>query len=267
MDYLFFALLAGGLACGPFWAYDRWVYSKKRVIFGSTPWGIKRLAPWFPMLACACAVKAFALEPFQIPSISMRPTLAPGSMVVASKWDYNVWLPFEPAPRWRTFEPRRGEVAMFIYPVDGKTVFVKRIIGLPGDEIGVDEDGAVWINGDPLRRKLAHSCASSPEPSERGVCHEEWRESWGEASWSVLRQSDRAALGARPEASMDGCAKSGGTGRLVCRVPAGSYFMLGDNRDDSLDSRYWGSVPRDHLMGRALVAFAFSSLSTSGMVR
>lgn len=269
MDYLFVVLWAGTVLCGPFWAYERWVYSKKRVIFGSIPWGIRRLAPWFPLLVLGCVVKVAAIEPFQIPSISMRPTLAPGSVVLASKWDYNIWLPFQEAPQWKTLEPRRGDVVLFLYPVDGKTVFVKRLIGLPGDLIGIDANGALWVNGEPMRRKLVARCEQTKEPSELGACHEQWSESWGDRSWSVWQagRSDRMdptkVLVDRP---LQGCEKKS-AGRLECAVPQGSYFMLGDNRDDSLDSRYWGAVPRASLIGKAQAALSFSSLGTSGLVR
>lgn len=266
MDYLLIALLASSVLCCPFWAYERWVYSKKRVIFGSTPWGIKRLAPWFPVFALACLCKVALVEPFQVPSISMRPTLSPGSVVLASKWDYNLWLPFADAPSWATFEPKRGDVALFIYPVDGRTVFVKRIMGLPGDAVEIDSEGAVWINGQPVRRALEAKCQTAGEPSEREDCHEQWSESWGDRSWTVWRKAKAADSKASAAPEPAGCQKSR-QGRLSCPVPQGSYFAMGDNRDDSLDSRYWGAVPRSHLIGRAIASFSFSSIATSGLIK
>lgn len=266
MDYLLAGLLAASVLTGPFWAYERWVFSKKRVIYGATPWCIKRLAPWFPLLACACAVKMWAFEPFQIPSISMRPTLAPGSVTVASKWDYNLWPPFASAP-WRALgRPERGDVALFVYPQDGKTVFVKRVLGLPGDTVGIEPDGSVRINGEAVRRRLVSECQSTQQLSDRGECHERWVESWGEKTWSVWRRAPRAGEPAREEPPSDICQRSKSR-RWVCKVPEDSYFVLGDNREDSLDSRFWGAVPRENLIGRARVAFSFSDLSASGRVR
>ena len=270
MDYLLLACISASVLCGPFWAYDRWVYSKKRVIFGSTPWGIKRLAPWFPLLLIISILKMAFFEPFQVPSNSMRPTLIPGSVIIASKWDYNIWLPFR-KQRWKnTFDPSRGDVALFIYPVDEKTVFVKRIIGLPGDTVTIDPAGAVYINDEPLHRKLSNSCKTSGEPSEKEICHEQWLESWGDHTWSVWQKPQKESLKKEDKISseieMMGCEKIK-SGLLKCSVSAEHYFVLGDNRDDSLDSRYWGLVPKENFIGKAMVSFSFSSLLSSGGIK
>ena len=266
MDYLLAGLLAASILTGPFWAYERWVFSKKRVIYGATPWCIKRLAPWFPLLVFACAIKMLAFEPFQIPSISMRPTLTPGSVTVASKWDYNLRLPFTSEPVRVLGKPERGDVALFIYPRDGKTVFVKRVVGLPGDTVSIETDGALRINGESVRRKLVSACQSTQQLSDRGECHERWVEGWGEKEWSVWRKAVRAGELAQEEPPSDICQRAKSK-RWVCTVPADSYFVLGDNREDSLDSRFWGAVPRANLIGRARVAFSFSDLKGSGLVR
>jgi signal peptidase I len=266
MDYLQWGLLAGALTSGGFWAYDRWVFSKRREIFGKVPWGIRALAPWFPTLAALAVCKAFVAEPFQIPSVSMRPTLSPGSVVVATKWNYNVRLPDWAGGSRPTVEPRRGDVVLFAYPVDDKSVFVKRVVGLPGDTVRLEPDGSLKINGKSVERRLENRCDTSGELSERGACHERWVESWEGRSWAIWGESRGKALKTDPEPEPKACRREP-RGALSCQVPEDSYFMLGDNRGDSMDSRYWGSVRRERLIGKAVVDFSFSGWATSGAVR
>lgn len=262
-DLLLWGLWASALACGPFWAYDRFIFSKKRVVIGSTPWGVERLAPWFVPLAALALAKIFLIEPFQVPSASMRPTLSPGSVVLSTKWDYWRSAPSALNPLGRFFQPQRGEVILFRYPLDPSSFFVKRVIGEPGDIVSVALNGAVSVNGSPLARELVSSCAKSSEPSERVGCSTAWRESWGGKSWTVWEGGE--PLQARL-ARASRCSKSA-DGALSCAVPSDCYFVMGDNRQDSFDSRDWGCVPRSALEGRARVEFSFSRWGSSGWIR
>lgn len=262
-DFLFWGLGLAALCCAPFWAYNRFVFSKKRVVIGSTPWGIERLGPWFPLLAALALAKAFLIEPVQVPSSSMRPTLSPGSMALSTKWDYArsspAWL--GAAAGW--LEPSRGEVALFRYPGDPRSFFVKRVIGLPGDVIEIALDGSIKINGKALARERVSDCATPKERSARPVCSRAWRESWGDRSWVVW---DNGETLAERSGRSSYCEKKA-SGELLCVTPKDCFFMVGDNRQDSFDSRDWGCAPRALLEGRARLEFSFSAWDSSGWIR
>lgn len=177
--------------------------------------------------------KSSVAESYFVPTGSMTPSIRPGEFLLVSKLSYDLKVPFSDRSLRRVHEPERGDVIVFRYPRDPSTYFVKRLVGLPGDEIVV-EDGFVRINGVPLSLTLEEK-ESLEEFSFGFASAETFKEQIGEAQHSIQR------LVTRPK-----------TESLKFKVPSESFFFMGDNRDDSHDSRAWGFVPRSHLKGKAL---------------
>jgi signal peptidase I len=170
----------------------------------------------------ARTVKAFAVETFQIPAASMVPTLLVGDHVVVTK---------------AADRPARGDVVVFKYPLGPKTEYIKRVIGLPGETISIRQN-QVLIDGQPLpRRRLDEPCPVT----EGGSC-QLWEEQAGGRTYRIQHEPDRPALDFGPHP-----------------IPPGHYFVIGDNRDNSNDSRVWGTVPAALIVGRGVVTL----LSTS----
>ena len=209
-------------------------------------------------LAIAVVLRVLLFQPFTIPSASMEPTLLVGDYIIVSKYSYG-WskhsIPFSPPLfKGRIFEsvPHRGDVIVFKTPRDNRTDFIKRLIGLPGDQIQV-KDGALYLNGKPVQRTPEPSVI---EDSAFGVPHEvkRYRE--------VLPQTGRTYV--TNSFMTDGQPPNSADNTPVYTVPAGHYFMMGDNRDNSLDSRFSteeggvGFVPAENLVGKAeLILFSW----------
>ena len=188
----------------------------------------------FPVLLIVLLFRSFLFEPFKIPSGSMIPTLLIGDFIVVNKYAYGLRLPVLNKKVVGIGDPQRGDVAVFRYPVDPSINFIKRVVGLPGDTISY-RDKALFINGEPVRQetideysKTAVKC-SIPAKDATLVY-----EALGEDGHELLIHE-----GSR-----------GKNGSWV--VPEGHYFMMGDNRDRSNDSREWGFVPEENILGRAV---------------
>ena len=191
-------------------------------------------------LLIALVLRVLLFQPFTIPSASMEPNLYQGDYIIVSKYSYGYSrhsIPFSPPLfQGRILErsPQRGDIVVFKLPRDGRTDYVKRIIGLPGDVIEVNED-QVTING----VKLAYAQA--------GVFEGKNGASLDDTGTNMLREE----LPGRPHTVMDTPGSPFAPGTWV--VPPGHYFAMGDNRDHSADSRDWGFVPEGNLVGRAMV--------------
>ncbi|ONF42842.1 signal peptidase I [Marinobacter lutaoensis] len=179
---------------------------------------------FFPVLAIVLILRSFLVEPFQIPSGSMLPILEVGDFILVNKYAYGLRLPVLGTKIVDVGEPQRGDVMVFRYPEDGETNYIKRVIGLPGDHIRY-RDKQLFINGKRIESQFV---ARLPPVELR-------REILGEVEHDIF-----LTLG-RPGTS--------GEGEWV--VPEGHYFVMGDNRDNSNDSRYWGMVPEDMVVGKA----------------
>ncbi|MGF2736356.1 signal peptidase I [Marinobacter sp. DUT-1] len=179
---------------------------------------------FFPVLAIVLVLRSFLVEPFQIPSGSMLPTLEVGDFILVNKYAYGIRLPVAGTKILEVGNPERGDVMVFKYPEDGETNYIKRVIGLPGDRIRY-QDKQLFINGELVDTRFI---ARLPPMELR-------REDLGEVEHDIF-----LTLG-RPGNS--------GEGEWV--VPEGHYFVMGDNRDNSNDSRYWGTVPDELIVGKA----------------
>lgn len=194
----------------------------------------------------ALGIRAFVVEAFKIPSPSMYPTLSVGDNIFVNKFVYGPLLPITNRRLFQGRLPERGEVVVFVFPSDPSKDFIKRVVGLPGDRVWVREDGSVEVNGRPLTR-----CEVGPWRGDdgEGQTHGEqpprrlFLETHGSFRYLTLYNRDAAD---RESVQPDYCV------RAPCTVPAGQIFVMGDNRDNSFDSRFWGFVPLTHVKGKAL---------------
>ncbi|MGH8492276.1 MAG: signal peptidase I [Moraxellaceae bacterium] len=182
---------------------------------------------FFPVLLVVWLLRSFLFEPFTIPSGSMLPTLQVGDYILVNKFSYGLRLPVLGTELVPLGKPQRGDVMVFKYPENERVNYIKRVVGTPGDHVRV-HNGVVSVNGKELERV-------SEEFPDAGSWELYFRVRDGEAS-HLIRQED-GREGASPQ------------GEWV--VPADSYFMMGDNRDNSRDSRFWGFVPDRLIVGKA----------------
>jgi len=180
---------------------------------------------FFPVLLVVLVLRSFIVEPFQIPSSSMEPTLEVGDYILVNKFSYGLRLPVLGTKIFEVGEPRRGDVIVF-FPPDDPRYFIKRVIGLPGDRLAY-RDKVLYINDEPADQDLLALL-----PPERPVVAL-LSEQLGEASHLVHNRLRSPA----------------GDFELV--VQPDHYFMMGDNRDNSADSRVWGEVPESNIVGQA----------------
>ena len=194
---------------------------------------------FFPVILLVFVLRSFVVEPFRIPSGSMLPTLYIGDFILVDKFRYGIRLPIVNLRIFPTGAPRRGEVMVFRYPHDDSINFIKRVIGLPGDEIVYDQK-RLFINGTEVQQVKSDSYQLETSSQELDVI--EYSEVVGASTHSILNDRGRTSR------------------TMTISVPEGSYFVMGDNRDHSNDSRFWGFVPEKNIVGRAfLIWFSWNS--------
>jgi signal peptidase I len=184
----------------------------------------------FPVLALVLILRSFLFEPFQIPSGSMLPTLKVGDYILVNKFHYGLRLPVLNTKFLPLATPERGDVVVFKYPEQPSINYIKRVVGLPGDVVTY-RDKVIYINGEPQAQTLLAQLP--PRNPEQLLI----RETLGDVEHEIYRDVGRPTLNAR------------------WTVPEGHYFVMGDNRDNSNDSRYWGFVPDELLVGRAVAVW------------
>ena len=224
------------------------------------PWWLDWTAGLFPVIMAVFFLRSFLFEPFKIPSGSMIPTLLVGDLILVNKFHYGVRLPVINKKITEGTAPARGDVMVFRYPPKPSLDYIKRVVGIPGDEVAY-LNKRLSING-----KVIETVAL-PEFFDQDTMRyfKQYQESLGEKKHGILNDDDRPAFvpGADDFAFKENCRYS--VEGVVCKVPEGHYFMMGDNRDNSLDSRFWGFVPDKNIVGRAFFVWMnFSSLKRIG---
>jgi signal peptidase I len=225
------------------------------------PWWLDWTAGLFPVILVVFLLRSFLFEPFKIPSGSMIPTLLVGDLILVNKFHYGVRLPVINKKIIDNNPVKRGDVMVFRYPVDPRLDYIKRVVALPGDEVSYLNQ-KLSINGQPVvvESKGDYYDEESLRYTPR------FTEKLGEVEHSILVDPRRQAYyGPDPKTfpMAENCRYT--AEGMTCKVPAGHYFMMGDNRDNSQDSRYWGFVPDENIVGRAFFVWMnFGNLGRIG---
>ena len=225
------------------------------------PWWLDWTAGLFPVILIVFVLRSFLFEPFKIPSGSMIPTLMVGDLILVNKFHYGLRLPVLNTKLIANHDPKPGDVMVFRYPVDPRVDYIKRVVGVPGDEVAYLNQ-KLSINGRLIETRSEGE--HYEEDSMRYVPR--FAEKLGSVEHRLLVDPKRTPFyGPDPKTfPMSEACRYSAEG-VVCKVPPGHYFMMGDNRDNSQDSRFWGFVPDQNIVGRAFVVWMnFGNLKRIG---
>ena len=261
-SYFSLILVVLTLVTGIIWLVDALFFAAKRKQ-SETPEKLPAVVDTaqqiFPIIAFVLVLRSFLYEPFQIPSGSMMPTLLVGDFILVEKYAYGVKDPVFRKKLIATGAPERGDVVVFKYPENPRIDYIKRVVGLPGDTI-IYKNKQVYVQAKcgeatkceaPKPVKLEY--VSNDEFVQNLASLQRFTETLGDITHDILKHP---VLEARPSSFFT----QPGTKLNEWKVPEGQYFVLGDNRDNSRDSRFWGFVPDEHLVGKAVaiwISFEF----------
>lgn len=211
------------------------------------PTWVEYSGSFFPVIALVFFLRSFLWEPFKIPSSSMVPTLLVGDFILVNKFSYGIRLPIINKKIIGINDPQRGDVMVFKYPKDMSQDYIKRVVAVPGDKITY-ENKRLTING----KAVEYTPLDDYLDDEHPVYHKQFVERLADEPHLILNTEGRRTLdlgGVENFPYRDACVYS--YDKFTCIVPEGNYFMMGDNRDNSADSRYWGFVPDKNIVGKA----------------
>lgn len=250
---------------GTVWLLDKYVLRAKRADEVKEPWWVEYSKSFFPVILAVFVLRSFVVEPFKIPSSSMVPTLHVGDFILVNRYTYGLRLPIINKKIVEVNQPQRGDVMVFHFPNDPSIDYIKRTVGLPGDVL-IYRDKRLWVNG-VEQSKVRGEDYNFLESGLNFVHTERYTENLTGKQHAVLINPEMPPihLASVDEFPMhDQCSYS--TEEMRCTVPAGHYFMMGDNRDNSRDSRYWGFVPDEMIVGKAFFIWMnFGELDRIGL--
>ena len=248
VDFSFMLVVVGAVS-GAIWGLDQAFFARRRIKAATAagtplervrePIAVEYARSFFPVIVLVLVIRSFLFEPFRIPSDSMMPTLFDGDFIFVSKYSYGLRLPVTNTLLIPTGTPRRGDVIVFRLPPNPKINYIKRLVGLPGDRIRVDENNQLYVNGVLMPQQ--------PGPIYTGPKQEMWNYAGVPTAYEQLEAKRHRIMFAK-----------GGVRSGEWVVPAGHYFFMGDNRNNSKDSRWQddpeapGFVPEQNLVGKAV---------------
>lgn len=233
----FSAILAiATVVSGLIWLADILFFKAKRLArdpSAQEPKLVEYAHSFFPILLIVFILRSFLIEPFRIPSGSMKPTLLEGDFILVNKYTYGLRMPLLGKEFLAVGTPKRGDILIFRYPKNTSIDFIKRVVGLPGDKIRY-ENKTIYLNGKPLAQSYV---GTNLDSDQNGQLHEvKWfNEQLDQKNHAIYVHNDSG----RPMEEIT--------------VPPGHYFVMGDNRDNSEDSRVWGFVPESLILGKAVM--------------
>jgi len=245
-------LLLAAVITGLLWLYDAKWARKRRTAGAAEPVVVDMARAFFPVIVVVFLIRSFWVEPFKIPSGSMKPTLLVGDFILVNKYTYGIRIPVINKKAIAINDVKRGDVVVFRYPADPSVDYIKRVVGTPGDKV-VYRGKRLTINGAPVP---AQGAGFYTDAELNYLRLPTFIEKLGEHNHQMMivpAQPPVDLAQVRQFADRKNCEYN--DDGFSCTVPAGHYFMMGDNRDQSSDSRYWGFVPDDHIKGRAFLVW------------
>ncbi len=245
-------LLLAAVITGVIWLWDaRWARTR-RTAGEPEPVLVDMARAFFPVIVVVFMIRSFWVEPFKIPSGSMKPTLLVGDFILVNKYTYGIRLPVINEKIIDVGPVHRGDVVVFRYPADPSVDYIKRAVGLPGDSVEY-RDKRLFINGAEVPLQATGFYTDAELNYLRLPTFLEKLGGHNHRMMVVPGQPPVDLAQVRQFPHRDNCEYNDHGFR--CKVPPGEYFMMGDNRDQSSDSRYWGFVPDDHIKGRAFLVW------------